>query len=122
MCFTKFRYFAMVFSNLNAFKKMIKFCPLEDNILLKRLNDKQKTDGGVILPDDIVQKATQGVVIAVGPGTRDEKMISKKGDIVLFYKEPKILLESMSNLSKTAINNLIQQNIFKHNPYVYKQD
>ena len=69
----------------------MKFRPLHDRVVLKRLDSETKTSGGIIIPDTAAEKPQQGEVIAVGPGSRDEtgKLIAielKKGDKVLFGK------------------------------------
>ncbi|HEY7549358.1 MAG TPA: co-chaperone GroES [Hyphomicrobiaceae bacterium] len=67
------------------------FRPLHDRVVVRRIEEEEKTSGGIIIPDTAKQKPMQGEVIAVGPGARDEtgKLIPldvKKGDIVLFGK------------------------------------
>ena len=69
----------------------MKFRPLHDRILVKRLDGETKTKGGIIIPDTAKEKPSQGEVTAVGPGGRDEtgKLIPidlKVGDRVLFGK------------------------------------
>ena len=69
----------------------MKFRPLHDRVVVKRLESDQKTKGGIIIPDTAKEKPSQGEVIAVGPGGRDEsgKLIPidlKVGDRVLFGK------------------------------------
>jgi chaperonin GroES len=69
----------------------MKFRPLHDRVLIKRLDSESKTSGGIIIPDTAAEKPQQGEVIAVGPGSRDEagKLVPidlKKGDKVLFGK------------------------------------
>src|SRR3990167_8173844 len=69
----------------------MKFRPLHDRVVLKRLDSETKTSGGIIIPDTAAEKPQQGEVVAVGPGSRDEsgKLIAidlKKGDKVLFGK------------------------------------
>jgi chaperonin GroES len=69
----------------------MKFRPLHDRVVVKRLDSETKTSGGIIIPDTAAEKPQQGEVVAVGPGTRDEagKLIAidlKKGDKVLFGK------------------------------------
>ena len=69
----------------------MKFRPLHDRVVVKRLDSETKTSGGIIIPDTAAEKPQQGEVVAVGPGTRDEsgKLIEidlKKGDKVLFGK------------------------------------
>jgi chaperonin GroES len=65
--------------------------PLHDRILVKRLNEEEKTKGGIIIPDTAKEKPAQGEVIATGSGrrTEDGKIIAlevKKGDKILFGK------------------------------------
>jgi chaperonin GroES len=69
----------------------LKFRPLHDRVVVKRINADQKSAGGIIIPDTAQEKPSQGEVIAVGPGGRDEagKLITidlKVGDRVLFGK------------------------------------
>jgi chaperonin GroES len=69
----------------------MKFRPLHDRVVVKRIESDEKTAGGIIIPDTAKEKPQQGEVIAVGPGGRDEtgKLIPidvKKGDVVLFGK------------------------------------
>ena len=65
------------------------FRPLHDRVLVRRLEQDAKTPGGVIIPDTAKEKPMQGEVVAVGPGSRDEKgelhpLDIKFGDRVLF--------------------------------------
>ena len=69
----------------------MKFRPLHDRVVVKRVDSETKTTGGIIIPDTAAEKPQQGEVVAVGPGSRDEsgKLIEidlKKGDKVLFGK------------------------------------
>jgi len=69
----------------------MKFRPLHDRVVVKRIDAEAKTSGGIIIPDTAKEKPQQGEVIAVGPGGRDEagKLIPidvKAGDRVLFGK------------------------------------
>ncbi len=69
----------------------MKFRPLHDRVVVKRVDSETKTSGGIIIPDTAAEKPQQGEVVAVGPGSRDEagKLIAielKKGDEVLFGK------------------------------------
>ena len=69
----------------------MKFRPLHDRVVLRRVEEDTKTKGGIIIPDTAQEKPMQGEVIAVGPGGRDEagKLIPidlKVGDRVLFGK------------------------------------
>ena len=68
-----------------------KFRPLHDRVVVKRIDAEEKSKGGIIIPDTAKEKPSQGQVIAVGPGGRDEsgKVITpdvKAGDKVLFGK------------------------------------
>src|SRR4051812_15234676 len=68
-----------------------KFRPLHDRVVVKRIDAEEKTKGGIIIPDTAKEKPSQGEVVAVGPGGRDEagKLIPidlKVGDRVLFGK------------------------------------
>ncbi len=68
-----------------------KFRPLHDRIVVRRITAEEKTKGGIIIPDTAQEKPSQGEIIAVGPGGRDEagKLIPidlKTGDKVLFGK------------------------------------
>ena len=70
---------------------MTKFRPLHDRVLIKRLEGEAKSKGGIIIPDTAQEKPSEGEVIAVGPGARDEagKLVPldvKKGDRILFGK------------------------------------
>jgi chaperonin GroES len=69
----------------------MKFRPLHDRVVLKRIEAEEKSSGGIIIPDTAREKPQQGEVVAVGPGGRDEagKLIPidlKAGDRVLFGK------------------------------------
>jgi chaperonin GroES len=68
-----------------------KFRPLHDRVVVKRIDADEKSKGGIIIPDTAKEKPSQGQVIAVGPGGRDEsgKIIApdvRAGDTVLFGK------------------------------------
>jgi chaperonin GroES len=69
----------------------VKFRPLQDRVLIRRIEEEEKTSGGIIIPDTAKEKPMQGEVIAVGPGTRGEDgklhtLDVKAGDRVLFGK------------------------------------
>jgi chaperonin GroES len=69
----------------------MKFRPLHDRVLLKRVEQEEKTKGGIIIPDTAKEKPQEGEVIAVGPGGRNEKgelvpLDVRAGDRVLFGK------------------------------------
>ena len=60
--------------------------PLADRVLLRPAAAEEKTVSGIIIPDTAKEKPLKGEVIATGDGTKDEKMIVKKGDTVLYGK------------------------------------
>jgi chaperonin GroES len=69
----------------------MKFRPLHDRVVVRRIDSDEKTSGGIIIPDTAKEKPQEGEVIAVGPGARDEsgKIVAldvKKGDRILFGK------------------------------------
>jgi chaperonin GroES len=69
----------------------MKFRPLHDRVVIRRLEGEEKTKGGIIIPDTAKEKPQEGEVVAVGPGARDEsgKLIAlnlRTGDRVLFGK------------------------------------
>ena len=69
----------------------MKFSPLNDRVVVKRIDAEEKTAGGIIIPETAKEKPSQGEIVAVGPGGRDEsgKLIPidlKVGDVILFGK------------------------------------
>ena len=69
----------------------MKFRPLHDRVVVRRIDAEEKSAGGIIIPDTAKEKPMQGEVVAVGPGARDEsgKRIPpdvKEGDTILFGK------------------------------------
>jgi chaperonin GroES len=69
----------------------MKIRPLNDRVIVKRLEDERKTAGGIVIPDTAAEKPSQGEVVAVGPGKLDDngKVIAmgvKPGDKILFGK------------------------------------
>ena len=69
----------------------MKFRPLHDRVVVKRVEEEGKTKGGIIIPDTAKEKPMEGEIVAVGPGARDEKgtlvpLDVKKGDRILFGK------------------------------------
>src|SRR5262245_32807473 len=69
----------------------IRFRPLHDRVVVKRIDAEEKSAGGIIIPDTAKEKPSQGEIIAVGPGARDEsgKLVAldvKVGNTVLFGK------------------------------------
>jgi chaperonin GroES len=69
----------------------MKFRPLHDRIVVRRVDSEEKTKGGIIIPDTAKEKPQEGEVIAIGPGARNEQgqivaLDVKAGDRVLFGK------------------------------------
>lgn len=69
----------------------MKFRPLLDRVVIKRIEEDNKTAGGLIIPDTAKEKPSQGLIVAVGPGGRDDEgkpvtMTLKEGDRILFGK------------------------------------
>ncbi len=69
----------------------MKFRPLHDRVVVRRITAEEKTAGGIIIPDTAKEKPMEGEVVAVGPGARDEsgKLVPldvKAGDRILFGK------------------------------------
>ena len=67
------------------------FRPLQDRVVVKRVEEESKTAGGIIIPDTAKEKPSEGEVVAVGPGARDDKgeliaLDVKTGDRILFGK------------------------------------
>jgi chaperonin GroES len=71
--------------------KEVKFTPLKDKVLIKRVDQEQKSPGGIIIPDTAKEKPVEGEILAVGAGARDDSGVLhpldvKVGDRVLFAK------------------------------------
>jgi len=69
----------------------MKFKPLHDRVVVRRVEEEAKTSGGIIIPDTAKEKPMQGEVVSVGPGARNEKgelvtLDVKAGDRILFGK------------------------------------
>ncbi len=69
----------------------MKFRPLHDRVVVRRIEEESKSKGGIIIPDTAKEKPMQGEVVAAGPGSRDEAgklqpLDVKAGDLVLFGK------------------------------------
>ncbi len=69
----------------------MKFCPLHDRVVVRRVDSEEKTAGGIIIPDTAKEKPMEGEVLAVGPGARNEKgeivpLDVRVGDRILFGK------------------------------------
>ena len=60
--------------------------PLADRVLIEPAPAETKTVGGIIIPDTAKEKPLQGTIVTVGQGTKDEEMILKEGDVVLYGK------------------------------------
>ena len=81
----------MLFVGANQKACPMKFRPLHDRVVIKRIEAEEKTKGGIIIPDNAAEKPQEGKVVAVGPGGRDETgkitpVDVKIGDSVLFGK------------------------------------
>ena len=94
------------------------FHPLHDRVVVKRIDAEEKSAGGIIIPDTAKEKPSQGEVIAVGPGARDDtgKVVAldlKVGDIVLFGKwsgtEVKLDGEDLLIMKESDIMGVIEQ-------------
>jgi len=69
----------------------MKFRPLHDRVVVRRIEEDERTKGGIIIPDTAKEKPQQGEIVAVGPGAPDEKgkvqpLVVKPGDRVLLGK------------------------------------
>ena len=95
----------------------MKFKPLHDRVVVRRVEDETKTSGGIIIPDTAKEKPMQGEVVAVGPGARNEKgelvtLDVKAGDRILFGKwsgtEVKIDGEELLIMKESDILGIIE--------------
>ena len=98
------------------------FRPLGDRVVVKRVEEEQKTKGGIIIPDTAKEKPQEGEVVAVGPGARDEsgKIVAldvKSGDRVLFGKwsgtEVKLDGEELLIMKESDIMGVIDEPVAK---------
>jgi chaperonin GroES len=96
----------------------MKFRPLHDRVVVRRIDAEEKSAGGIIIPDTAKEKPHQGEVIAVGPGARDEHgkltpLDVKAGDTVLFGKwsgtEVKIDGEELLIMKESDIMGVLEQ-------------
>ena len=96
----------------------MKFRPLHDRVVVRRIDAEQKTAGGIIIPDTAKEKPQQGEVVAVGPGARDEDgkltpLDVKAGDTVLFGKwsgtDVKIDGEELLIMKESDIMGVLEQ-------------
>ena len=94
------------------------FRPLGDRVLIKRVEEEEKTKGGIIIPDTAKEKPQEGEVISTGPGARDEQgkihaLDVKKGDRILFGKwsgtEVKIDGEDLLIMKESDILGVIEK-------------
>ena len=95
----------------------MKFRPLHDRVVVKRIDAEDKTAGGIIIPDTAKEKPSEGEVISVGPGGRDDKgnlipIELKAGDRVLFGKwsgtEIKINGEDLLIMKESDVMGIIE--------------
>jgi chaperonin GroES len=95
----------------------MKFRPLHDRVVVRRLNAEEKTAGGIIIPDTAKEKPMEGEIVAVGPGARNEQnelvaLDVKAGDRVLFGKwsgtEVKIDGEELLIMKESDIMGIIE--------------
>ena len=95
----------------------MKFRPLHDRVVVRRVAAEERTPGGIIIPDTVKEKPQEGEVIAVGPGARDEqgKIVAldvKSGDRILFGKwsgtEVKIDGEELLIMKESDIMGVIE--------------
>ena len=95
----------------------MKFRPLHDRVVIRRVNAKEKTTGGIIIPDTAQEKPMEGKVLAVGPGTRNEQgqlvpLDVKEGDRILFGKwsgtEVKLDAEELLIMKESDIMGIIE--------------
>jgi chaperonin GroES len=100
----------------------MKFRPLHDRVVVRRIEAEDKSAGGIIIPDTAKEKPSQGEIIAVGPGGRDEsgKLIPidvREGDRVLFGKwsgtEVKIDGEELLIMKESDIMGIIDEPVSK---------
>ena len=100
----------------------MKFRPLHDRVVVKRVEEEGKTKGGIIIPDTAKEKPQEGEIIAAGPGARDEngKLVPldvKAGDRILFGKwsgtEVKIDGEELLIMKESDVMGVIEQGVAK---------
>ncbi len=96
----------------------MKFRPLHDRVVIRRLTSDEKTAGGIIIPDTAQEKPSEGEVVAVGPGVRNDKgdvtpLDTKAGDRVLFGKwsgtEVKIDGEELIIMKESDVMGIIEE-------------
>ena len=93
------------------------FRPLHDRVVVRRLDSEEKTKGGIIIPDTAKEKPSEGVIVSVGPGARDDQgkinaLDVKAGDRVLFGKwsgtEVKLNGEDLLIMKETDIMGIVE--------------
>ena len=98
----------------------MKLRPLQDRVLVRRVEPEAKTAGGIFIPDTAQEKPTEGEVVAVGPGMRDEEgevqpLEVKSGDRVLFGKwsgtEVKLGGEDLMIMKETDIMGVLDRTV-----------
>ncbi len=72
--------------NVNQIEEIMKIKPLADRVLINPTPAEEVTMAGIIIPDSAKEKPLKGTVLATGDGTKDEKMVVKEGDQVLYGK------------------------------------
>jgi chaperonin GroES len=96
----------------------VKFRPLRDRVLIRRIDPEAKTSGGIIIPDTAKEKPMEGEVVAVGPGARSEQgamhpLDVKVGDRVLFGKwagtEIKLDAEELMIMPESDLMGIIEE-------------
>jgi len=102
----------------------MKFRPLHDRVVVRRLDAEEKTAGGIIIPDTAKEKPMEGKIVAVGPGTRNEQgqlvaLDVKAGDRILFGKwsgtEVKIDGEDLLIMKESDVMGIIEGGVPKKN-------
>jgi chaperonin GroES len=115
-------FFVQKINRNTAQEERMKFRPLHDRVVVKRIDPDAKSAGGIIIPDTAQEKPSQGEIIAVGPGGRDEsgKLIPidlKVGDRVLFGKwsGTEVKLDSVDYLimKESDIMGVLQETVAK---------
>jgi chaperonin GroES len=100
----------------------MKFRPLHDRVVVRRLNAEEKTAGGIIIPDTAKEKPMEGEIVAAGPGARNEagQLVAldvKAGDRILFGKwsgtEVKIDSEELLIMKESDIMGIIEGTVAK---------
>ena len=95
----------------------VNFRPLHDRVIVRRIEQDQKTAGGIIIPDTAKEKPSEGEVLAVGPGARDERgqlvpLTVEPGDRILFGKwsgtEAKLDGEELLIMKETDILGIVE--------------